>query len=231
MRRALALIGVLGFASCDWMIEDPCCHSIPQIESCEANAVVTRDPDGVELFRRACAADEQCFAFTEKKATCRLQERCADPPAPHECRVDSLVYCERGEAFLSRINCPGRCEPNTSAGPRCVDLHAKACQEDACDGGDKLLCRNGFTARFAACLEADKAAGGTCRLNHDEPVCAQPDAARCDAASYKKRHCQGAEIVSCRKGFIWRHRCPEGTTCILERYGKSNPTYHPVCRR
>jgi hypothetical protein len=229
--RTFLFVGVLGIAGCDWMIED-CCHAIPMIESCESNTVVTRDPDGQEFSREVCAQDEQCFAFTEEKAGCRLKERCASPPAPPECRGDDLIYCASNETFLSRVDCTGRCEPNTAAGARCVDLDAKPCQKDACDGDDKLVCSEGFTARSPVCpLDSDRAVGGTCRINHeDKPVCAQPDAPRCDASTYKKSHCQGAEIVSCRDGFIWRHRCPDGTTCHLKQYGKTNPTYHPVCQ-
>jgi hypothetical protein len=201
------------------------------IQTCESNAVVTRDPDGKEYSRDVCAQDEQCFAFTEEKAGCRLLERCADPPASPECRADSLVLCAPGEAYLTRVNCKGRCEPGTTSGAACVDLDAKPCQKDACDGDDKLLCEHGFTSRQPACtLESDRAAGGTCRINHeDEPVCAQPGAPRCDATTYKTSRCDGAEIISCRQGFIWRHLCPEGTTCNLKQYGKDNPTYHPVC--
>lgn len=218
---------------------EQCCHAVSVLEACESNVVVTRDAEGREYSRQPCAKDEQCFAFTEERAECRLNERCADPPAPPECRGYSLVYCAPGEAFLSRVNCgdrgdgkPGRCEPATTAGARCVDADAKPCQHNTCDGADKLLCKNGFTERWPACTsERDLAAGGTCRVNHeDQPVCAQPGAARCDPASYKTSHCQGEEIVSCRDGFIWRHPCPQGTTCELKQYGEENPTYLPVCR-
>lgn len=220
----------------EWL--DNCCHSIPMIESCESNTVVTRDPEGKEHYREECASDEQCLAFTEERAECRLQERCTDPPTPPECRGDDLVFCVTDEHYLSRSSCherygqqQGRCEPNTTAGARCVDLDAAPCTIDACDGDDKLLCKDGFTDRSPACtFEWDQAAGGTCRINHeDAPVCGQPAAPRCGPLGYAE-HCEGTQIVSCRDGFIWRHDCAEGTSCRLKRYGKTNPTYWPVCQ-
>jgi hypothetical protein len=195
--------------------------------TCESGAIIHRDKLGNEASKRSCLNDEVCIEISEYEAVCRLESKCEDPPAPGLCEENTkLIICSPADGHLARIDCsPGRCEPNTTAGARCVDQDAIPCSETQCDGTDVLHCINGFTLRSKACPASPAYAAGICRKNSDGAlVCAQPEADACDGTYVE--HCEGDAALRCSAGFVWKHDCPTNMRCALKDYGG---TKLPVC--
>lgn len=200
--------------------------------SCEEGAAVYRRADGTEIRRIDCADDEQCVERSPDQPVCRLFDACQASSARRtECRGDALLVCNPEEQFRERIDCvtenhgkevPGRCAKDARSGADCVDLDAVPCDfsfKESCNGDERQVCLNGYTSRQAACSEPDRQQGGTCRLNAAQrAVCAQPEAPACFPDEWWGE-CKEGAIVTCRGGFVFRLRCPEGQTCRLGLQG------------
>jgi hypothetical protein len=240
-QMAAARVGMRAMGLVLVVIATSGCDSEPpqSYARCERGEAVYYRGDGTEILRFDCAADEQCVEFSPKQAVCRLFETCDAPSSfRDECRGDALFTCNLGEQFRERIDCvtdnhgkvvPGRCAPDTLSGPDCVDRDAVRCDfsfKESCNGNERQACLNGYTSQMDICSQPDIEQGGTCRLNADaRAVCAQPDAPTCSHDDYWGQ-CDEDAIVTCRGGFVFRQRCPEGKPCRMDLRGD---VYEALC--
>jgi hypothetical protein len=238
---AWVTIGTTGLLSAVVATSASGCGSNQSYARCEEGQAVYRRSDDTEILRLECASDEQCVELSPKQAVCRLFETCQTGWFwSGECQGDALIVCNPEEQFRERIDCvtenhgkpvPGRCAPDTRSGADCVDRDAVRCDfdfQESCSGDERQLCRDGYTSWEAACNEAYRDQGGTCRLNAaNRAVCAQPEAAACFPDEWWGT-CDEDEnaIIRCRGGFVWRERCPEGQRCIM---GGRGDVYEAVC--